>query len=242
MKRFVIFGQANSGSNILCQAFNNHPEVLSAGEIFHYIPEKRRSEYRRSLGFSGRDHEIYAMNGDLNGYFYDPARKQNSSPKCAGFTLLYEHCCLAWAHAELGIERDNSIIIIDIRYKNPFYLMSNWWKQNSMGKVHISPEAAKRWLDVRMAWLSWLEDRRETHQVIPVEYSELLANYNSVMAELFSYLELPDIVSVSPRLPIEESLRLRDKIENIAELRRQFSNSHWEQYLNDDPVERVVNL
>lgn len=233
MKRFVIFGQANSGSEILHRALNTHPDILAAGEIFHYIPEKRREDYQRSCGFSGRDYEIYAMNGDLDGYFYNPAWKYGGGFKSLGFTLLYEHCCLAWAHAELAIERNESIIIIDIRHKNPFDLMVKWWKQNGAAKVHISPEAAKRWLEVRIAWLGWLEDRRETHQIVEIDDNELLMNYHSVLAKLFEHLGVATEEIIPPRLPLNRSLETLSEIENLNELRRWFTNSHWEQYLYD---------
>lgn len=236
-----MIGQARSGTWLTVEALNTIEGCTCAGELYHFDPSIRREMYYRAIGGDPKSSEVYAIQGDLEGYFYSRATCALPDKRALGLKVIFEHLRLPWARADVAIRRDSSIRIVHVIRDNPFDIMVSWWIacqervwQNELTsrRIKIDPEMASYWLIERESYLDWVTELRKTHSVLEVDYLKLSTARSCVTHEMAEFLELPTPKESQPTLKKQDTRPLNEKIENFEEVFGYFKNTRWERYLS----------
>lgn len=239
-QRFVLIGQARSGTWLLTRALAQHPDVLAAGELFHYSSDVRRRMYADVLPESSSALEVHAINGELDGYFYDPVRRTRPTVQAAGFKLLYEHAGLDWARGDVAVERTSDLKVLHLVRANPFDVMCSWWiacleqawwNELTTRTIRIEPHTARTWLEARERRLSWTRNLDVTRPVLELDYDTFVRQPQAEIDRAFAFLGLEPHPLAPSTLARQDHRTLAEKIENFDELAAAFYGTKWEQYL-----------
>lgn len=221
-KKFVIISDSRTGSTLLMQLLNSHPEILAFGEEFKYL---KGSSCRQVWD------KIY--------------RKRPKKIQWVGFKLFYVHPSSGndrevW---EL-IQQDTEIVIIHLTRKNilrsyvskQIGLKTRKWTENVNHPHQIREEDKKVKLNAVKClknfesistYIEDTEQRFKDHQIIPVVYEELDKDKQATMDRIFRELKVPDL-KVSTCMKKQNPEKLEDLILNFPELKKEFAGTKWE--------------
>ncbi|MCA9193779.1 MAG: sulfotransferase [Planctomycetales bacterium] len=235
--RFVILGQARSGTWFYTHLLNQHPLVIAAGELFHFSATVRREMFASILPNGDVNAELHAMNGQLRPYVYDPIAEANPNARAIGFKLLYEHADGWWARGDRCLERDTSVRVLHIVRNDPLNVLiswriacldQSWWGTRTTRQIWIDPASALEWLRRREQWLAWAENLRGSHAMLSVSYDQMIANPQAAMDKACDFLSIDSIAVTKPAYERQDIRQhLRDKIENYDQLVSVLENTRW---------------
>lgn len=237
VNRFVILGQARSGTWFFTHMINQHPEIIAAGELFHVSASVRREMYSAVMPGINAHRELYAMDGDLNGYFYEPISNTHRNVRAVGFKMLYEHVDGWWARGDRCLENDSTIRVIHILRRSPLDVLvswriacleQEWWDKETTRRIHIDPMSALDWLQRRDKWIRWGEGLRATHSVLTLDYDMMISQPQSAINATCDFLSLRSVPVSKPNSKRQDNRQhLRDKVENYVQLAEALRNSPW---------------
>lgn len=228
-KKFVIISDSRTGSTLLMNFLNSHPEIIAKGEIFK------------------------SLNGASCKHIWDNFfMKYPKKIKYVGFKLFYHHPWDDDKKVWNFIKADRDIVIIHLTRKNllrslvskKIGLKTKLWTENIARPNDISLEEKKTILSIQECieffekihqYQEKTEDGFRQHKIIPVVYEYLAEGNQNVMSKVFLKLGLSNYkVETTMKKQNPEELSLL--IENYEELKSYFENTKWQSYFNEESI------
>lgn len=242
-QRFIILTTGRSGSNLLIQRCESHPNIACFGEIFngHGIQWNRiaGSDSRDLRDF--RDVDPYAF---LNSYIWQNFPRTTCS---VGFKLLHAQYFLHASKLRPIFLSIPELQIIFLKRENSLRVLLAIKRAKLTGVHHIThPEerplvppitlSPKECLDHfrrTIASETLLEHTFGAHPALKLTYEKLVSHPSTENRRICDFL------GVDKRPLINRSIRiapapLRDQIANFDELRDAFNGSEWNRFLDDE--------
>jgi LPS sulfotransferase NodH len=235
--RFIILGRSRTGSNFLRGLLNDHPNIITLGEILRNTNEiDWDSPYYRT------DTTI------LNLYQTDPLgfmekyvfRKFRNNIKAVGFKLFYYHAqnpplSTVWN----ALIADTKIHILHIKRENILRThlsrvqaaLSGSWvntsgKSSSQNPVSIDAEECLKDFEQTRKWEFEFDQLFINHPIMQITYEQLSNNYIPVIQSAQKFLNLP-VQPVKPQTHKQSVLSLDKAIVNYWNLKEKFQNTQW---------------
>jgi LPS sulfotransferase NodH len=221
-RKFVIISDSRTGSTLLMQLLNSHPEILCFGE-----------EFKNLKIFSCRQiwNKIY--------------RKRPKSVNWVGFKLFYFHPWQSNDHQVWDfLEADKNVLIVHLTRRNilrsyvskQIGLKTRKWTENinrpheiseEEKKVKLDPEACRENFESISGYIEQTEKRFKDHKIIPVVYEDLDKDKQTIMDRIYKNLGVANF-KVATYMKKQNPEKLEDLIVNYSDLKREFSGTKWE--------------
>lgn len=220
-KKFVIISDSRTGSTLLMQQLNLHPNILTLGEEFKNLEKKTCKQIWDNI-FRKRQKKVEMMGFKL--FYFHPRNSKDQE---------------VW---EL-IEKNEEFIIIHLTRKNilrsytskQIGLKTGLWTENKARPHNLEKNKKK----VHINWKDCLENFERTegyirntnstyknHKIISVIYEDLDHDKQKEMSRIFKELGVDD-KKVNTNMKKQNPEKLEDLIANYEELKREFKDSRW---------------
>lgn len=221
-KKFVIISDSRTGSTLLMQLLNSHPEIFAFGEEFKNLKD---SSCRQIWD------KIY--------------RKRPKKIKWVGFKLFYFHPSSGNDREVWDlIKQDKEIVIIHLTRRNilrsyvskQIGLKTRKWTENinrphQIGeeekKLKLGADECRENFESISEYITETEKRFKDHNIIPVVYEDMDKDKQETMDRIFRELEVTDF-KVSTYMKKQNPEKPKDLILNFSELKKAFSGTKWE--------------
>lgn len=225
-RKFVIISDSRTGSTLLMNFLNSHPNIIAKGEIFKLL------EGKSCRHIWDRFFVKYPRNVEY-----------------VGFKLFYHHPWDDDQEVWDFIQSDKDIVIIHLTRRNllrslvskKIGLKTKEWTENIARPNNITLEDKKicltttecsEFFEKIQNYQQKTNRKFQEHTIIPVVYEELDRNNQQVMSKVFLELGLSDI-SVKATMKKQNPEELTMLIENHGELKKDFENTGWISLFND---------
>lgn len=228
-QKFVIISDSRTGSTLLMDYLNSHPQILALGEEF-------------------RD-----LNGKSCREIWSKTFCNRRGLKCVGFKLFYHHPRNridqnVWKF----IEEDKNVVIIHLTRKNilrsyiskQIGLKTKKWTEHIQSTESFKIEEKKITIDIE-GCIQNLEDIEQmikktnekfrSHKVIPIEYEQMVGNREKELNKIFEIMKLEHHTPKSV-LRKHNPEALPDLVSNYKELELFLANKGKAHYLDEDLV------
>jgi len=245
-RRFVILGEARSGSNFLRGMLNSHPDMVTFGEIFRFYDnigwefpdfEKYR-QTRRQISLMQRDPVKF-----LESKVFE---KFPSAIDAVGFKMFYYHAQedsrkAIWNYLKerkdiriIHLKRKNSLRVLLSRKKAH---MTNQWTDvnglhNDVLSISLSrEECLEQFTWIRDMWRVYDHLFRE-HPKMDLVYEDLTSNRDGKTQRVQEFLGVSK-KSLLPDTYKQAQQPLSKAISNYVQLKSQFKGTRWETFFED---------
>lgn len=226
-KKFFIISDSRTGSTLVNNMLNFHPNIVAEGEVFK-MPESQSSVQAW--------HKLF--------------RKRPKKIDYVGCKLFYHHPLLGDREVWDLVENDKSIIIIHLIRKNilrslvskKIGLKTKKWTENIHSHGSIDLEKKKIELEVEECetYFNEIINHQEridkifsNHKLIHVTYEELAKDRRKIINKIFKEFDL-EIYDRDSELKKQNPESLQDLILNFEELQNQFNGTKWESYFYEE--------
>lgn len=221
-RKFVIVSDSRTGSTLLMQLLNSHPEIICFGE-----------EFKNLKGFTC---------GPIWSRIY---RKRPSLVNWVGFKLFYRHPSSGKDREVWNlIEQDKEIVIVHLMRRNilrsyvskQIGLKTRKWTENinrphelceDEKKVKLDPENCRENFESISGYIEKTEKRFKEHKIIPVLYENLDKDKQGTMDRIYGELGVANF-KVATNMKKQNPEKLEDLIINFSELKKEFAGTKWE--------------
>jgi len=225
--KFIIVSHARSGSNLLLNSLNSHPNLTAEHEIFAAHNRNIGENFQPTLDnlYKERSTNIYAVGCKIFYYHLNDDEWQQMSEipnlkvihlKRKNRLSMIVSMKVAFKTSQWGITKESERIDAD---KKQVYLDYDFLN-NSFENIK--------------AWEENTEELFQQSQITNIFYEDLTSQYGETMNGLFDFLEVD-------RIPAEEITSKHKKqnpeplsqlIQNFNELKIKFTNTPWEHYFD----------
>ena len=225
--KFIIFGQSRSGSTLLLELLNSHPDIHCEGELFNKFKLYIKSRFL--LKIFRRFPQIYAN-----------YRQKKSHATVYGFKLFFFQVYFpekflrklyrkGWKF--IHVRREN---IFNQSFSNIIAIETNYWhryegEEATHSTLKIPPERLLKVLKNRMRWKKKELSMMSVFDRHTVIYESDLLNeekWQDTLIKVFKYLGVSP-VAVETKLKTTDSRSLSDRVENYNELMVTLKNSEY---------------
>lgn len=231
--KFVIFGQGRTGSTLLVDLLNSHPEIACEYEIFngqrHLFNGKVSFPYRFLRGMEVRNaNKVFGFKVKV----YQLTLHQQIDPgtflkrlKSKGYQIIYLRRNNFLEHALSGL---------NARKTKRFHVVNG--QTNRMKSVEIGAEELKRSMQNRKLYQQNELDYLKGHHYFEVEYERDLKfsdQHQRIGNELFDFLGLE-------KAPVKTQLRkvlkntAKDQLTNYEELKTYFEATPFADFFQEE--------
>ncbi len=229
IKKFIIFAQGRSGSSLLVDLLNNHPDIKCDGEILNVVHAGKKFFpifYVKSKAKTYKE-EIYGFKVKLYQLHGDSKPDQNIDPKKFILNLYKSGWKIIYLRRHNIFRQAISGYVAKSRGK--------WHHQTNKGelalsKIKINPDRLLKRLRAREKYLC---DEKEILKTIPhleIIYEEnLLKDMEKTMDKIFKYLEVHPY-PVRTNLIRTSKDTLQDYIVNYKEIKDYFLNTKYARF------------
>jgi LPS sulfotransferase NodH len=243
-QRFLVLAHARSGSNLLVDAIGSDPRILSFPEIFHRTETfVHPLEATAPLRYLKKEMPLRFLREAVYGGF-DPLIR------AVGFKIFPEHLEAGEQMREVRewLARQTDISVVNLTRRNllRYYVslkrawMTGEWKSVAgkaggsahPAKLHLDPEDAERIFTLREERDASCRCLFADHPILNLHYEDLQQQLQPTFNRVQQFLGLePQPVKVG--LHKQETRALPEIIENYDELRRRWTGTRWETFLDD---------
>ena len=225
--KFIIVSHARSGSNLLLNSLNSHPNLIAEHEIF--------AAHNRNIGED--------FQPTLERLFCPRAK----SAKAVGCKIFYYHLNDAeWQQ----IAEIPNLKVIHLKRKNRLSMIVSMKVAFKTDQWGITNESERIAADEKQVYLdddflrdsftnieSWENKTNQlfqNSQIIDFAYEDLSQHYGETMNRLFDFLAVPQIPieQIKTKHKRQNPEPLNKLIQNYAELKAKFANTPWEHYFD----------
>jgi len=229
--RFIVVSRQRSGSNLMVNALQSHPQFKVYGELFRGgADESVKTAVRKSAS-------DYLDKNIFNNY--------PSAIKAVGFKIFYQHPVWdqsgsVWRY----LQEVEDIRVIHLRRRNLLKAFVSWkiaqktdvWKQANDSSVEldkrvvISPEECVAFFEKTLEQEKIADERFSGKPLLQTTYETLTSQFNEQMDLIQKFLNV-DSLPLSMKTVKQNPESLSDLILNYDELSHAFSGTRWEAYL-----------
>ena len=244
--RFIILGEARSGSNFLRGMLNSHPDIVTFGEIFRFY---------ENIGWEIPDFEKYRQTRGLISLMQrNPVRflekrvfeKFPPSIEAVGFKLFYYHAQedsrnVIWNYLKdrkdihiIHLKRKNSLRVLLSRKKA--HMTNRWTDVNGLEKEALSivlshEECLEQFTWVRDMWTEYDHLFRK-HAKMDLVYEDLTSDRDRETQRVLGFL------GAAPKCLFPSTYKqarqpLSEAISNYSHLKSHFEGTKWEIFFED---------
>ncbi|MEA5578907.1 sulfotransferase [Anabaena sp. UHCC 0451] len=248
--KFIVLGQARSGSNFLRGLLDSHSQVITYGELF-VNPDFigwHRPKYDRYLQTKSL---ILLMRKDPKKFLEQKVfRKYASQVSAVGFKIFYDQAREDSRKAVWDfLQSQKDIKVIHLKRKNMLRTflslkkalttkewiiiapkVTNYKPQDV--KISLTYEECLQYFNRMQDYMSEHDIFFAQHQKIDVFYEELSINTEYEIRRIQDFLEL-DYKPLKSYTLKQSSLPLSQSISNYFELKEKFQNTPWEGFFED---------
>ena len=232
--RFVVFGQSRSGSTLLVELLNSHPQVHCDGEIFN---KNALFPNFRPLRWLFRE----------NPSWYLQHKAKNSSTPVYGFKMFFfqvhhPEVFLKWLSTSnfkiIHVQREN---ILQQSLSNIVAMQTNHWhtreeEVDPSGSITIYPEKLMQVLKNRNQWKIKEQNLIKDYNHIKINYEEHLEDdtqWQDAVDKAFRFLGL-ETCEVETSLKPTYKKPYSQIIKNYSELMQRVKNSDFAYLLDNE--------
>lgn len=237
MRKFLILGHERSGSNLVVDALNAHPEVTCFNELFNADPNRKVF----AQAFHGRAYE----DGEDPVRFLDQAVYIDTNVLAVGFKLFYTQArerpaSRLWTYLTerpeifvIHLKREN---LLDVFLSTKIAIRTGVWRvtegqelPQTLPPFDVDPREAELYFNRLVAHRAWAEEQFRDHPILSVDYDELTRDFDSVARSLFAFLGVSD---ATPQVRMKKMSRgvVQDQIANYTGVYRRFQGSIHERH------------
>jgi len=232
---FIVIGRPRSGTTLLADSLNQHPEIVCHDEVFHYDRSLRKKYGPNGVAFEdGGDaaayleQHIFSKPEKFCGFkmLYDQARKTNlreclkSKPDLVVFHLI----------------RDNTLAC---EASGAAAYATGKWHTHRQGWPDHEPQVELDYHQLRRQFCIHDACYRETehcfrrNQIVRVLYEDLVSSFAESMARFYEALGASPFV---PEMRVKKMSQkpLRERVGNWEELKAAFSDTLYARFFDAD--------
>jgi LPS sulfotransferase NodH len=227
--KFIILTRSRTGSNLLIDYLNSHGKIFARSEIFRHLKGR---DWRAILRTVYRKHPFFT--------------------KATGFKIFYGHPfdapdCDIWK----ALEQDRAIRVIHLVRSNVLRSIvshriadkTNFWFQKRKQKrskfsveekrIHLDFKELVKEFERTASWRLEADARFMGHEILEISYEELTGDPGTTFAKVCEFLGVNHCNPVSS-FRKQNPEKLKDLIENYAELKESFKDSRWQEYFVEE--------
>jgi len=250
--RFILLGNARSGSTLVAQAINAHPSVFMCDELFHPHLEERKGQLTDPNRILCSLDRFYNDSDDpvefLQTHLY--RRDYPQAVEAAGFKLFHEHArqqpgARLWKH--LGDSPQCRVIhlirprLIESYVSEQIAWQTGIWEEpangpsstqsSRRGRHHVDIKAFKHYADSMIDYWESARILFARHEVLEIDYErDLVANFEETMRQIQRLLGI-DVQPLPKKLKKQAKQPVEERAVNFAELRAALGGSRYERFL-----------
>lgn len=226
-KKFIIISDSRTGSTLVKNMLNFHPNIIAEGEVFKMLESQSSLEAWNKL-----------------------FRKRQKKIKYVGCKLFYHHPLIGDKEVWNLVENDKSIIIIHLIRKNVLRslvskkigLKTKKWTENINSeefidlknkKIKLTSEECEKYFTEIKGYQEEIDRNFSNHKLIPLSYEDLAKDSRTVIKGIYREFGLDDFERDS-ELKKQNPESLEDLIINYHELKDYFNGSKWEIYFYEE--------
>ncbi|MEM7758247.1 MAG: sulfotransferase domain-containing protein [Cyanobacteria bacterium P01_A01_bin.40] len=226
--KFVIVSHARSGSNLLLNSLNSHPNIIAEHEIFAAHNRNIGENFQPTLDNLYRERPVSAEAVGCKIFYYhlneDEWRQLSEIPELKVIHLKRKN-------------RLSMIVSMKVAFKT-----SQWGITKESERIDV----AKKQVYLDYDYLcnsfndieSWERNTQELFgdsQVKNIFYEDLVSRYDESIKALFDFLAVPEIPpsEIKTKHKKQNPEPLSQLIQNYDELKAKFAGTPWSHYFND---------
>ena len=198
--RFIVLAEARTGSTLLVDSLDEHPEILAHKEVLreqnwngNLIRESVRHLFMPGLSDAERQELQQNLSHNSTDYL-NRLFELSAGAKAVGFKMFHWH--LLWTEA-LKVLRDPSIKKIVLYRRNLLAKITSHQVAGITGKFHnrvthehikVNVGYAVKSARATMAWYACVRDALGDQEYALVPYEELDTSFSAVMSRLTDFL------------------------------------------------------
>lgn len=225
-KRFIILTRSRTGSTMLVDMLNSHPEIYAENELFYEI----------------EDRSIETVLAGIYGTYFQII-------KAVGFKIFYYHPLddnsqIVWDY----LRQMDDLHVIHLQRKNVLRTLlsrqiataTNTWgittdKDRSTiedRRMQLDPETLREQFEQTHNWQVEFDALFSSHPKITLIYEDIVADSDAEFKKVTEFLELP---FVKPKIGLKRQNPepLSDLIANYEELKSYFADTPWKVYFEE---------
>ena len=242
---FVVLAYQRSGSHLLCQWLDTHPEICMHFELFN----DKAVYANRAKGGQSRDKDVIERrNGDLSAFLEDMLDVRRTAPgaKAVGWKLFPEN----WNIGEPStthdlferVMADPRIRKVVLRRKNLLAACTSAMKASVSGeyihtnldhiRVHIVPHEFEAYARGYDAYYDFLRERLTGQKYVELTYEGLTTDSSGSLRQIHHLLGVggQDMVTVKSNMERQNTVPICDALDNFEELRKAFIGTPLAEY------------
>ena len=226
--RFIVLTKPRTGSNLLVNSLQSHPDMKVFGELFR----------------GGVDDAVKAdILNSVEDYFQSRIFKQyGRGIKAVGFKIfyhhpVYDHTGKVWQYL-LGMD---DLKVIHLRRENILKALvsmkiatnTDVWKESNESKdmvykrVALTVDECRNYFDQTRKWEEEASEKFANNPLLELTYEELTSDYQMQMQSIQEFLDVEPI-ELQPKTAKQNPEALSELILNYEELKMHFSGTEWE--------------
>jgi LPS sulfotransferase NodH len=225
--KFLIISHARSGSNLLLNALNSHPNIIAEHEIF--------AAHNRNIGEN--------FQPTLDNLF----RERPESAKAVGCKIFYYHLNQdEWRQISeipelkvIHLKRKNSlsmIVSMKVAFKTDQWGITSEAERIDAAKkqVHLDYDFLLERFEQIELWEKNIPKLFDRSPIQNVFYQDLVGQYQQTVEGLFDFLALPQISLEKAEIKHKKQNPepLNQLIDNYDELKEKFADTPWASYFD----------
>lgn len=225
--KFIIASHARSGSNLLLNSLNYHPNLIAEHEIF--------AAHNRKIGEN--------FQPTLNNLFGE--RPENA--KAVGCKIFYYHLNEnEWQQISeipelkvIHLKRKNrlsTIVSMKVAFKTNQWGITNESERidASEKQVYLDYDFLRERFEQMGSWEQNMQKLFKSSKIKNIFYKDLVERHEQTVKDLFNFLDLPEISieMVKTKHKKQNPEPLNQLIKNYDELKAKFANTPWKGYFD----------
>jgi len=227
-RRFVVLTRDRTGSNMLIQALNSHPNIAADYEIFGKLYGEAEESILEGC-FSKQPFYVQAKGFKI--FYYHPQDAEDS-PVWDMLTAMEN------LHV-IHLKRRNLLhveVSSRVAYTTGIYGVRSEKEhadyQKKLSPVQFSYDGLLRLFKQNRDWEMTGADRFAGHAMIEVCYEDMAAQFDCEYRRVLAFL---GIEYRPPRIDFKKqrTKHMRNQVENYDELKARFAGTEWESFFDD---------
>jgi LPS sulfotransferase NodH len=231
--KFIVLTKPRTGSNLLVNSLQTHPEMKVFGELFRGGADEATKK---------------AILASVDGYFSERVfRRYDKSIKAVGFKIfyhhpVYDHSGKVWDYLlnckdlrVIHLRRENllrALVSMKIAEKTDVWKVSQEQSESVDKRIQLSVQEC---LDVFCKTRQWENEANEkfaNNPVMELTYEQLTSDYQRKMRDVQKFLGVKP-ADLHPLSSKQNPEALADLIVNYSDLEDHFAGTDWEIFFNE---------
>lgn len=244
--RFLVVGAARTGTNLVTQSLNAHPEVACFREIFHCDPQTiefgQLGYYHKQNAHSMID---LKQNDPLRLVEQEVFRLFGKQIKAVGYKLLYNHACEGrMSDIRTAIKEDHSLRVIHLKRRDALAKILSAKLAIEQKKWYVTHKEISLFkqkpirlsVDFCRERFEFIEDKTMEHDELFAQHDVLEIEYETLSSEFVKTMnQVQEFLGITQKPLSQHTKKMtaqspQELIINYDELKSAFAATKWSMY------------